>query len=162
MSQSIIQAERDTQKEFCEGATQAIAGQTSVLKKIPDNNAAQMEASMEARRVASAKEAAAVEQQCIEPRPIEFDSWKRELEKWPGRAAQIVKLERARERARRARQETAPPALGTRSTRASTPQTRWVSLDLALHLRSAGNQSQEVTVEEQRRALGAIELAQKQ
>jgi hypothetical protein len=63
-------AQRDTQKtEFREGTTTAIADQSSaesVLKKSLDSNKAQMGASMEARRVTSAKEAAAVEQHCVD------------------------------------------------------------------------------------------------
>ena len=73
LSQSVradSRAQRDTQKKKNrKGTTKAIADQSSqesVLKKILDSNEAQMGASMEARRVASAEEAVAVEQQCIE------------------------------------------------------------------------------------------------
>ena len=73
LSQSVradSRAQRDTQKKKNrKGTTKAIddqSSQESVLKKILDSNEAQMGASMEARRVASAEEAVAVEQQCIE------------------------------------------------------------------------------------------------
>ena len=57
-------AQRDTQRKECRQETTKAHSAESALKKILDSNEAQMGASMEARRVELAKEAAAVEQHC--------------------------------------------------------------------------------------------------